>query len=279
MSERIYKVAFRDVLLTVTYFAKDSLMSMHESPGEVLNKIKEMHRHSEHEVFFVPNGEIKVVFEDDIKSFVNSVVIVPAGMVHYTVLNSDHCFVAYMKVDRDGPQSLFGKMLDASVSYKLDEDDVFYLSALKKSECTYPEDCQYLISLLFSKLIREVLPSGSLPDSAEGTSSKYTFMLDNYIYKHYSEKITLADIASELHLCERQVSRIIKREYKCSFTDFVNIKRLSVAAMMLKHTKMNISDVARSVGYENYNYFYRVFKKKYGVTPAVYRENSKFDET
>ena len=263
----------------VTYFANDSLMSIHESPGEVLNKIKEMHSHSEHEVFFVPKGKITVVFEDGAKSLENSVVIVPAGMVHYTVLNSDHCFVAYMKIDRDGQKSLFGKTFDSAVSYELDEDDIFYLSALKKSEYHYPEDCQHLISLIFSKLIRRILPSGSLPDSAEGTSSKYTFMLDNYIYKHYSEKITLADIASELHLCERQVSRIIKREYKCSFTDFVNIKRLSVAAMMLKHTKMNISDVARSVGYENYNYFYRVFKRKYGVTPAVYRESSKFDET
>ena len=103
-------------------------------------------------------------------------------------------------------------------------------------------------------------------------------MLDNYIAEHYCEKITLADIAAELYLCERQVSRIIRREYNCSFADFVNIKRLSVAAMMLKHTQMNIADVARSVGYENYNYFYRVFKTKYGVTPAQYREKSKSDD-
>ena len=279
MSEKTYKVSLRDIHLTVTYFTKDASLSIHESPSEVFNKIREVHRHSEQEIFFVPNGEIKVVVEDGVKGFTNSVVIVPAGVEHYTVLNSDSCFVAYMKIDRDGSGALSEAICDFAISYEMDESDIFYLSALEKSEYTCPEDCQYLISLLFSKLIREVSTSDFLPSNADGTNSKYTFMLDQYIYDHYSEKISLADIAAELYLCERQVSRIIKREYKCSFADFVNTKRLSVAAMMLKHTKMNVSDIARSVGYENYNYFYRVFKKKYGVTPAVYRESSTFDDT
>ena len=101
MSERIYKVGFRDIILTVTYFSKDSISSIHEPSSEILNKIRGTHRHSEHEVFFVPNGEIKVVLEDGYTSFSNAAVIVPAGVGHYTVLNSDSCFVAYLEIERD----------------------------------------------------------------------------------------------------------------------------------------------------------------------------------
>ena len=278
MSERIYKVGSRNIVLTVTYFAKDSISSIHEPSSEILNKIRGIHRHSEHEVFFVPNGEIKVVFEDGYTSFSNSAVIVPAGMGHYTVLNSDSFFVAYLEIERDEGGILSDQIAEGIASYALDDGDAFYLSELRKAEQAYPEDCQHLIHLLFSKLIRKVAPSDFSPATEDKTSSKYAFVLDSYIDKHYCERITLADIAAELYLCERQVSRIIRREYKCSFADFVNMKRLSVAAMMLRYTQMNISDIARSVGYENHNYFYRVFKKRYNVSPAVYRENSKSDD-
>ena len=246
--------------------------------SEIFHKIKTIHRHSEHEVFFVTGGEIDIALENGSLSFSNSAIIVPAGVGHYTVLNSDNYYVAYFEIEDDENGSFSENIAKGFVSYTLDDIDAFYLSRLREAEQTCPEDCQHLISLLFSKLIREVAPSDFSPKTEEKSSSKYAFMLDNYINEHYSEKVSLADIAAELYLCERQVSRIIRREYKCSFSDFVNMKRLSVAAMMLKHTKMNISEIARSVGYENYNYFYRVFKKKYGVTPAIYRENSKADD-
>lgn len=277
MTEKSYKISLHDILLNVTCFADGSSLGMHEPPSEIFNKIKNVHRHSEHEVFFVPGGEIKIAFEDSSMSFSNSAVIVPAGVGHYTILNSDDCFVAYLRIDRDESGEFSGQISDKPVSYELDDGDCFYLSRLAQAERAYPEDCQHLISLLFSRLIREIVPSDFSQKCDETPSNKYAFMLDRFIDEHYCERITLADLASELYLCERQVSRIIKREYNCSFSDFVNIKRLSVAAMLLKHTKMNISDIARSVGYENYNYFYRVFKKKYCVTPAIYRENSMTD--
>ena len=45
--------------------------------------------------------------------------------------------------------------------------------------------------------------------------------------------------------------------------------------MMLKHTSLTVNEIARRVGFENDNYFYRVFKKKYGETPTEYRNKYK----
>ena len=68
---------------------------------------------------------------------------------------------------------------------------------------------------------------------------------------------------------------MIKREYGCSFTEYVNRKRMSVAMMMLKHTEMTVSEIARAVGFESDNYFYKVFKERQGLTPNEYRNEQK----
>ena len=53
MTEKNYKVSFSDILLTVTYFAGEFPSDIKKTPSELFSKIREIHRHSEHEVFFV----------------------------------------------------------------------------------------------------------------------------------------------------------------------------------------------------------------------------------
>ena len=46
---------------------------------------------------------------------------------------------------------------------------------------------------------------------------------------------------------------------------------MAQAAFLLKTTKMNVADIAISVGYENVSYFHRLFGKTYGLSPKKYR--------
>jgi two-component system response regulator YesN len=60
-----------------------------------------------------------------------------------------------------------------------------------------------------------------------------------------------------------------------TLTDYINKTRLENSKMLLKSSDLPISVVALNVGYTDPNYFVKLFKKQYGVTPSEYRQIKK----
>lgn len=92
-----------------------------------------------------------------------------------------------------------------------------------------------------------------------------------FIEKNYKEG-SLTDLSQELHYDISTLSRIIKKETGKNYTDLVREKRLSQACFFIETTDMNIDEIAALVGYENVSFFYRVFKKTFGISPKKYRK-------
>jgi len=82
-------------------------------------------------------------------------------------------------------------------------------------------------------------------------------------------------VANNIFLSEKQISRIIEKEYKCTFSELLTEKRLAIAEVLLKTTDMKISDIAAQAFYGTETYFYTIFKNKYGMSPLKYRNISK----
>ena len=276
MKESLYKVNLGEVAVTVTFFANELGIGRRDPLGAVFDNISNIHRHAEYEVFFIWDGEMELVTERENMRFENSVVILPPDFGHYTGIDAERLFVIYMSIDRaEGKvgKRLADRLLSGVFSLDMSDDEKFYLERLEKCRSSF--DLPHLISLLFSELISRIEPEICCDEKDGNEIGKYAFALEEYIEKHYSERIRLYDMATALHLCEKQVSRVIKKEYGCSFTEYVNRKRMAVAVMMLKYTDMTVSEIARAVGFENDNYFYRVFKEKSGMTPTEYRNYQK----
>ena len=268
MKKRSYKVSIGEISAAATYFETELGGCRREPLGEVFDRISNFHSHTEFEVFYLLNGEMELVVEGDALRFFDSVVVIPAGMGHYTVANAEKLFVLYLHSENE-ENALWRGLRERILSFPLLTEERFYAEALLDRAAD--GDVYHLLSLLFSALARRVVPAFREQDLKRIEAGKYAFELDEYIQNHYSEPIKLADVAELLHLCERQVSRVIKKEYHCSFSELIKRKRLSVAAMMLKHTDLSVLRIAQKVGFENENYFFRVFKQKYGKTPNEYR--------
>lgn len=264
MKKRSYDVSYGGFDATATYFDEHGV-GRREPLGEIFDKVSDIHKHTDHEVFFILDGEMELVLEDNTLSFRNCAVIVPAGVGHYTLIDAERLFVLYFSSD-EGIASLVPLQVR---SFEIDDDVRFFVEKL--SAGADGDDSFHYVSLLFSSIVRRLAPEVYSKRGGNVDLHKYAFEIDDYIEHHYSEQIRLAELARHLHLCEKQVSRVIKREYGCSFSALVNQKRLAVASMMLRHTDITVSAIARTVGFENDNYFYRVFKEKYGSTPNEYR--------
>ncbi len=91
-----------------------------------------------------------------------------------------------------------------------------------------------------------------------------------YIEDHYSDG-SLSECAELLHYDFYWLSREIKKQTGKNYTDLVQEKRMAQASFLLRTTKMNVADIAFSIGYENVSYFHRLFGKTYGTSPKKYR--------
>ena len=93
-----------------------------------------------------------------------------------------------------------------------------------------------------------------------------------YVDAHFCEEISRTDISEMFFFDPDYITRIFKRERGMSYKNYIIEKRLTLAKKLLAETDSSIRDVSLMVGYDNYSYFTRLFKKSYGVTPAEFRQ-------
>ena len=92
-----------------------------------------------------------------------------------------------------------------------------------------------------------------------------------HVELHYSEPMTVADMADLAGFSESHFMRFFKEVFGVSFVTYLNDYRLSMAARLLLSTEENILTISQQVGFENLSHFNRCFKKKYNKTPSQYR--------
>lgn len=96
-------------------------------------------------------------------------------------------------------------------------------------------------------------------------------MLD--IAYNYTENITLNDLANKYYVNPSYLSLLIKKETGENYSKHVMGRRIEKARELLKDAELSIYEVGEQVGYSDYFYFTKIFKKVTGVTPSKYRKN------
>lgn len=106
-------------------------------------------------------------------------------------------------------------------------------------------------------------------------STQYTPIIQQvikYTEDRYYEELSLKTLSQKYNINSSYLGQIFSKEVGCSFSEYLNkIKNIKAKELIL-NTNMKINDIARQVGYIDTSYFYRKFKKHYGVSPAALRE-------
>lgn len=89
---------------------------------------------------------------------------------------------------------------------------------------------------------------------------------DNYNYDW-----TLEKLAKHFHFNSSYFSGLFKQHFGIGYNEYLNEIRLDQAKCLLLQSETRVSDLAQRVGYQSPNYFIRIFRKKYGLTPSEYR--------
>lgn len=249
-----------------------NVLNSSRDPGN----LKGIHSHFTYEVFFVTEGQLELVTDRDITVYERKIVIIPPKLRHYSFARTEGSFCLLFSLDRGEPANRLKAILGRGIrTLELQEDGAFYIAQaarkLEEGSSAFGSEAKLLIELLFSRILHTILPEERTADIT-GMTSGHMNAIEQYINSHLSQKITLADIAAHVYLSTRQVSRIIAKEWGCSLVELVTEKKLAKAEMLLKNTDMKIADISAQVNVGTSNYFYTLFKSRYGMSPLQYRK-------
>lgn len=153
-------------------------------------------------------------------------------------------------------------------------DEIF--TNLKQRTGCYEMVVQRDLSRLFETLFChfDALPKSPATGIQLRTQVRVQKMLA-YIYTHYGEPITFADIAEAASVSRSEAARCFHEYMDCSPVNALIRYRLQTAHRLLHDTSLTVQEISLACGFRSTNYFTRQFRKTYGYTPGHIRNLGK----
>jgi AraC-like DNA-binding protein/ligand-binding sensor protein len=95
---------------------------------------------------------------------------------------------------------------------------------------------------------------------------------ERFIWGNYTRKISLGEIAAASGLSAPYFSSIFKEERGINLSSYLNQLRVEKAAGLLEETGFSLAQIAEACGFEDQNWFSKIFKSRMGMSPGKFRE-------
>lgn len=285
------------------YFAKDEFQSKDVLSADMiaLKQLSDIRDESLHDHDFV---EIVYIHDGKGAHFINGVEYpVQKGNLLYINYGCTHSFKVYEKLVAS---NLMIK-LDYFDKILMKEENIFYLLAmtsfekiqvqLDKSrplifftgkereaiEFVFQELGQELsadnigknalldsyINILFTNIFRKILVCDRKSETI------IPGQIIDYICRHCGEKLTLKTLSEQCFYNPSYFSRLFKKAYNMTLTDFITEQRMKKFCTLLRETDLSVETIMNECGITNKTGFYNRFKAVYGCTPGEYKSSPK----
>ena len=141
---------------------------------------------------------------------------------------------------------------------------------IKKIE-TVDEIMETVISF-YEEIVKE---AGRQSGILEQKYSRHTVKTIRFMEGHYCENISQQEVAEMLGVHFAYLSKTFKADTGYGFSEYLNRIRIGKAAEMIESGEYRVKEIYSLVGFNQYNYFFKVFKQLQGCTPAEYEKKIK----
>ena len=251
------------------------------------SKLENMHKHAYTELFICFDSGINIKTLDRcLHLSPGELLVIPPGIVHtklpsnskwasiaisYSKINAPKCHSFFEKIDK------LCKKTAAHILELKPETEAALHGLLYKYDVEKSATALEILSMLEILLrISTSYQAESIHDnSSDGPYDRDVaklFRLEEILSDRFVEGIRPREAAQMLFISERQLTRIIQKNFGMSFHELITEYRIKTACQMLCNTKLTAEAVGSAVGFNNKSAFYTAFKKKVGVTPLEYRK-------
>ena len=255
----------------------DFFMSIDEHKG--YTAMTKQHLHEVLEIYYLKQGEIAYFANDTVYTVKEgNIIIIPPAVIHKTI-NSNamprHRMLLYLQRSFLQEMRSAGFPLWDSVSILHTTNYERINQIFSDLLAEYEHACDpTMLKALCSELVVLLHRKTELKQSvvSESAQSKQISQIITYINQEYAAELTLEQLASKFFLSPGHLSRIFKRCIGLTFSDYLREYRIKKAIELMADSKMNITEIALTVGFNSTNHFCKTFKALIKETPLQYRK-------
>lgn len=248
----------------------------------------EFHAHDFLELYYFLDGSVTYYIEDQVYDLCpGDLLIIPAGKMHRPVIANEHAAYERMVLwitpqylqSIDSPAGDLQKNLQKvgehgyCVPFRGDET-VFVTALLKKllymqKNDTNPKFCAGAVELYLWTIFR----SYGVIDTTHRNETQVIPQVIRYITEHFSEPLTLEDIAAEFFVSKSYLNRHFKAYTNSTVYAYIMALRLTHARRMLREGIPAV-EAGRECGFSDYSTFYKAFKTQTGLSPQQFKSRA-----
>ena len=232
------------------------------------------HFHSSFEILYIIDGEFNVVINDrsavlcggdvaisldcDIHAYTKQV----RGKYYVLCIPPMYTAAFMDKIGKKKPESPF--IFNSEITEEIHH-------SLKKIKNSGGNDFVVMghVNVVLGMIIEGIKFSENVHESHE---KLLPLKIISYLSEHFTEDVTLKNVAEELGYNSYYISKFFNGYFKCSFTDYINMLRLRKFVIIQQESDKSITKNALACGFGCIRTFNRAFKKEFGVTPKEYLE-------
>ncbi|MCQ2576061.1 MAG: AraC family transcriptional regulator [Treponema sp.] len=245
-----------------------------------------MHHHTEYELFYLDKGTTDMILGgNNISLKTDDIIFITAGTDHF-FYNQSQNFHYYSIVfnpftfgsENDATRKIFNEVIinqEIYLSNQLEEKFEPVFAAQKTNMLSKDLMLKSLIFEIFT-FILNTKQYAPLPSFMENDTNKKSISQGlKYIREHYMENISLNDLLNSTNYSKSHFIRLFKSSTGMNYTDYLNRFRVEQACKDLVYSDKNITEVATENGFNNIQYFSKIFKKYMDCTPKQYQKKWK----
>lgn len=250
------------------------------------------HWHEEIEIIYIASGRMTVMIPQETFTLeAGDCVIVNGNILHYAIATPEcdlRSLVFHMSLVTGRDDSIYAAKYmrpllscPAFTGYLVRKgtyDNVAKWfnqahSALAEDTFGYEFTVRESLSRICLYLCRELAPQMDAQNTALSQDNLRARVMLSYMHDHYAENLSLADIAREADVSERECLRCFQKTIQQSPIQYLLKYRVMQGAdMLVRSPAMSISEIASQCGFDSQSNFSKMFKRFYNCTPREYRK-------
>ena len=193
------------------------------------------------------------LFPDYFLSFYQSS---PAGKLTHDITDNASVTLTVLYDKKEWCRKVLDILRELVVIEENEKDDLYSYEVLSR------------LSSLWLVMLRNLSRTEQMP---ENVTSIRTRKFLQFIAAHYSEDVTLDELAGSAGVSKSECLRCFKTALQTTPYKYLMDYRLSKAARLLKETDLPVSEIAIQTGFNGQSYFGKCFKEKMNLSPSEYR--------
>ena len=194
-----------------------------------------------------------------------------AGLIEAVApIKENERIIGYMMfgqvTDNRDKEGFCEQMRDLCKAYEIDKD---LDKSIKKIK--YKNNKQILAAAKILDALTEYI---LLKEMVRFSGKQLIDEIENFIDNHIGEEITVERLCSEFKISRTRLYEIMKKYVGEGVASFIKNKRLAKAKLLIRTTDLKIPEISYAAGFSDYNYFLRVFKKEFGISPKKFQAMS-----